>query len=347
MTWDNRIISQSELARYAIDGDRSLASQVKALLAHQRERWPLLAEGYDAYHQMQTKPIKVDEAEVVVQHNPRRIRSTAAIVDRKSIAERACFLCPDNLPPEEKGIAYEDMVILCNPYPVLDRHLSIVHREHIEQKIDGNGRLILALARDLGSEFFVLYNGPECGASAPDHFHLQACSSALLPIAEHLFDNEPALSEECPSCEDAAANSFELFTLGGCARTVVVIRGGDPSEVDEWIARVVAELGRHFGKREPMINVVCTYSNRIWTVYVFPRAKHRPASFFAEGEQQLIVSPGAIDMAGVVVVPQREHFDRLDGERLAAIYREVSVNEDTVNQMLDFLTSAEETFWNE
>ena len=350
MNWDQMIISERELRAYQEDEtDQSLDARVAALIDQQIETWSLLRDGCEAFAQIEIKRVRVQESEVVIQHNPRRIRSTAASVDKASVENRGCFLCPENLPQEEKGIAYGDhLVILCNPFPVLDRHLSIVHREHVPQQIEGNVESLLALAHDLGPRYFALYNGPECGASAPDHLHFQACSRELLPIEENLYEDEPVLVEDCSYCEETARNSFELFTLGGCGRSVVVFRGGNRDEVAYWVYEVIKELALQTDKTEPLINVICTYDPKVWTVYLFPRSKHRPAVFYAEGEQRLVVSPGAIDMAGVVVVPEREHFDKIDGERMAAIFSEVSMNGDIVNDLVDGICSLpepEETGW--
>ncbi|HWO00105.1 MAG TPA: DUF4922 domain-containing protein [Blastocatellia bacterium] len=350
MSWDERIIGNEELESYLEDeGDSGLPEMAFSLIEHQREHWPLLAEGYSALDQIETKRVPVEESEVVIQHNPKRIRSTAAAIDKTSVSGRPCFLCPDNLPSEEKGIAYgDDLVILCNPFPILDRHLSIVHREHIEQKIEGNVETLLDLARDFGPDYFVLYNGPECGASAPDHLHFQACSRALLPIEEHLFDEEPELAEDCSYCEETARNTFELFTLGGCGRSVVVFRGGNRSEVLRWIYDVLGELAHQTDRDEPLVNIVCVYDTKLWTIYLFPRAKHRPASFFAEGEARLTVSPGAIDMASVVVVPERAHFEKIGSNEITRIFAEVSLNSELVNDLIDGLCSlpgAEEPVW--
>jgi len=337
MNWSEKIISDSELQAYQEDEtDQSLEARVAALIDQQVSTWPLLRVGCEAFAQIETRRARVQESEVVIQHNARRIRSTGASVDKASVEKRRCFLCPANLPPEERGIAYgDDLVILCNPFPVLDRHLSIVHREHVPQQIEGNIEILLSLAHELGPSYFVLYNGPECGASAPDHLHFQACSRELLPIEDNLYDDEPVMAEDCDYCEDTARQNFELFTLGGCGRSVVIFRGGNPDEVAHWVYEVIKEMGLQADKTEPLLNIVCTYDPRIWTVYLFPRSKHRPASFYAEGEQRLVVSPGAIDMAGVIVVPEREHFDRLDGERVAAIFSEVSMNGEIVNELVD------------
>jgi len=350
MNWEEKLIEDRELRAYQEDDcDQSLEARIAALIDEQNETWPLLREGLESFAHIETRRVKVEESEVVIQHNPRRIRSTAAAVDKDSVGNRRCFLCPDGLPTEEKGIAYgDDLVILCNPFPVLDRHLSIVHREHIPQQIEGNVESLLALAHDLGSSYFVLYNGPECGASAPDHLHFQACSRELLPISENLYEDEPVMAEDCSYCEETARNSFELFTLGGCGRSVVVFRGGNPNEVAHWVYQVINELASQTDKTEPLLNIICTYDPKIWTVYLFPRSKHRPSVFYAEGEQRLVVSPGAIDMAGVMVVPEREHFDKIDGSRAAAIFAEVSMNGEIVNELVDEICSLpepEEASW--
>ena len=350
MNWGEKIISEKDLHAYQEDEtDQSLEALVAALIDQQVSSWPLLREGCEAFAQIETRRARVQESEVVIQHNVRRIRSTGAAVDKASVEKRKCFLCPANLPPEEKGIAYgEDLIILCNPFPILDRHLSIVHREHVVQQIEGNVEVLLELARDLGSSYFVLYNGPECGASAPDHLHFQACSRELLPIEDNLYDDEPVMAEDCDYCEDAARQSFELFTLGGCGRSVVIFRGGNQEEIAHWVYAVIKELAMQTDKDEPLLNIVCTYDSRIWTVYLFPRSKHRPASFYATAEDRLVVSPGAIDMAGVIVVPEREHFEKLDGDRLEAIFAEVSMNGEIVNELVDDvceLSEPEEAGW--
>ena len=133
MNWEERVITARELAPYLSDrnGGR-IAREVNALIEHQKQTWPMLAEGYAAFNAMETKRINVDGSDVIVQHNPKRIRSTNARVDKASVGARACFLCPDSLPVEEKAIPYgDDLMILCNPFPVLDRHLSIVDRRHV------------------------------------------------------------------------------------------------------------------------------------------------------------------------------------------------------------------------
>ncbi|MGA9773850.1 MAG: DUF4922 domain-containing protein [Blastocatellia bacterium] len=347
MNWDERIISGEELSRYLNGSDSSnLSARVSAMIEQQRATWPLLREGYTALAQIETKRLRVADSEVIVQHNPKRIRSTAAAVDRRSIDRRPCFLCAANLPVEEKGIAYgKDMVILCNPFPILDHHLSIVHRKHIEQKIDGNIETLLAMACDLAPDYFVLYNGPRCGASAPDHLHFQACSRRILPVEQELKAGDPLDEAHCSVCEETRRDSFELFSLEGFGRSVIVFRGSNAEETAQWFYRVLDQLPRDSEDVEPMMNIICSYESGTYTLYLFPRSRHRPACFFAEGDEQMLVSPGAIDMAGVVVVPEREHFARLGPKQMEAIYAEVSFSDATVNEILERVTSNEEVGW--
>ncbi|HEX6739490.1 MAG TPA: DUF4922 domain-containing protein, partial [Vicinamibacteria bacterium] len=174
-----------------------LPGLVAELLAQQRQAWPLLRDGYAAWARSQTRRVAVRSAEVVLQHNAGRLRNTTADVAAAAAGARPCFLCPQSLPPEEQGIAFGDeLVILCNPYPILDRHLSITHREHRPQRLSGRLETMLTLAQALGPEFFVLYNGPRCGASAPDHLHFQACARALLPIARDLEEGATVIGPE-------------------------------------------------------------------------------------------------------------------------------------------------------
>lgn len=349
MSWNGRIITEQELEKFSTNHKkRDLASRVAALFEQQRQTWAALSEGYDALAAVETKRFMIDESTVIAQHNPRRIRSTAARVDDASVRARQCFLCPSSLPPDEKGIAYgPDLVILCNPFPVLDRHLSIVHRDHVRQQISGNIETLLALAYDLGPDYFLLYNGPECGASAPDHLHFQACSRSLLPIEDDIKKGDPAPVEACEVCDQSPREEFELFTVSSSGRAVVVFRSTSGDDIALWVYETLSELAKATGKQEPMVNIICTREERFWTIYLFPRARHRPACYFAEGGERLTISPGAIDMAGVVVIPDRADFERIEAGRLVSIFSEVSYDPNAVNEIIERVcqSSAAEELW--
>ncbi len=337
MNWDGKIAADEQLG---VGAGASLVSRLSSLLDHQKRTWPLLAQGYESLSRGEMRPVEMDGTRVFVQHNPGRVRSTGAAVDIASVEARPCFLCPANLPPEEKGIEYGDgHVILCNPFPVLDRHLSIVCKEHAPQQIAGNLPLLLELAHDLSPDYFVLYNGPECGASAPDHFHLQACSRSIFPLEAALATGDAPPVPHCDMCEETVANYFELFTINDSGRSAIVFRAGNWTALAAWMKKTLDQLGSHAGKEEPPVNIIATYDQAIWTVFMFPRKRHRPGCFYAEGEEKILVSPGAIDMAGVLVAPERDHFLKLDADLIRRIYSEVSLDEGEVNGVLETVCS--------
>lgn len=338
MKWDERELSQEEMESASGSRDREdLAAKIDALIDQQKRTWPLLARGYSALERVETKPLVIERSRVFAQHNPGRIKSTSARVDKESVEKRTCFLCAENLPPEERAIRYgEDFMIMCNPFPILDHHLSIVHREHIPQEIRGNAGVLLSLARDLAGRFFVLFNGAQCGASAPDHLHFQACARDLLPVEADLKRFDASSDGEI---ETAMADGIEVFNLSDCGRSVIVFRGADREATERAIYSTLDVLSRLTNRPEPMINIVITGDENgrafSWTVYLFPRRRHRPSFFFAEGEDRLLISPGAIDMAGVVVVPEISDFIKIDSHLVREIYREVTLEDRLVREIME------------
>ena len=328
MGWETRIIKETELGPYRRDLEApDLSSEVEALINHQTVHWPLLSEGVQAFSQVSTKKIPLGSFDVFAQFNPKRITSTAAQIDKISIQNRPCFLCDENLPPEEKGLAYgEEFVILCNPFPIVNRHLSIVHRRHIKQAIAGCFETMLDLAKDLSPELFVLYNGPQCGASAPDHLHLQAGSREGLPLENHmaLIRAHPDLGVR--QHEILKADGIELLALDNYHLNVLIFGGSNRAALVKWFYRTVEILAELTSNRpEPLINLIVTFDDRSWTTYLFPRSKHRPACYYAEGDDQLLLSPGATDLAGCLVVPVEAHFEKTGSEAVRQIFSEVTL----------------------
>lgn len=337
MSWETRIIEDAELRSYRSDPARTgLPAQIQALITHQSTHWPLLREGLQALAQVSTKKLSLGRFEVVVQFNPRRMASTAAQVDPSSIQNRRCFLCDEHLPPEEKGLAYgQELVILCNPFPIVSRHLSIVHRRHLEQTIAGRFELMLAVAKDLGREFFVLYNGPQCGASAPDHFHLQAGGREGLPLEKHLALVRQQPESGIDKREIVRTENIELFTLDEYPARLLIYRGSDPEALARWFYRTVEVLAELTGgSPEPLLNAVVMFNEPEWSVCLFPRAKHRPTCYYAEGEDKLLVSPGAIDLAGCLVVPIEAHFAKITTEIVIEIFSEVSLGPQAFSHLI-------------
>src|SRR4051812_25362971 len=178
MSWE-RILQIDQPAR-------SLRQRIDDLFVQQRATWPTLRDGEASLQHLERKSLNDGDDSVTVQMNPARRRSTLANTDAKVIAARTCFLCPENMPPEERGVAFEDMVLLPNPFPILPLHCTIADREHRPQQLAGRIATFVHLAEAIGPDMVALYNSPRCGASAPDHFHLQAAHSAEIPILAQL-----------------------------------------------------------------------------------------------------------------------------------------------------------------
>ncbi len=291
--------------------------EIEELLERQVRKWPQFAKGIEGLARAKTWPVRIDWFDVFIRHIPHRVASTTASVDRESVAKRPCFLCAANLPAEEEGLQFDDFTIYCNPLPIVEHHLTIVHREHGLQQIENRFGNMLDLAAGLPG-YFVIYNGPECGASAPDHMHFQAGSRGLFPIEK-----------------DTA--SLTGVTVPNYGRNVFILRGRDRSALINRMDRVIELLAKTTGKRpEPLVNIAVLHERGEWVTYLFPRKKHRPAVFYT-GE--LTVSPASIDLCGIFVVPLAQDFERITGEAIAAIFREVTLPDGQFQEVAETLES--------
>jgi hypothetical protein len=286
--------------------------EVEELFKRQVRTWPQLTKGIEGLARARTRPVRVDWFDVFIRHIPHRVGSTTAPVDPESIAKRPCFLCARNLPPEEEGLRFdEDFRIYCNPFPIVDRHLTIVHREHGLQHIVGQFGIMLDLAAALRG-YFVIYNGPECGASAPDHMHFQAGSRGLFPIEQD-------------------TTGLTGVTVPGYGRNVFLLSGRDRSALIDRMDRAIFLLAEVADRRtEPMVNIAVFRERGEWVAYLFPRIKHRP-EVFHKGE--LTVSPAAIDLCGIFVVPLARDFERITGDAIAAIFREITLPDNQFHEV--------------
>jgi hypothetical protein len=286
--------------------------EVQELFERQTLSWPRLAQGIEGLARAKTRPVRIDWFDIFIRNIPHRAASTMAPVDSASIAKRPCFLCAGNLPPEEEGVQFgSEFTIYCNPFPIVDHHLTIAHREHRSQRIASQFGNMLDLAAALPG-YFLIYNGPECGASAPDHMHFQAGSRGLLPI-----ENDTAGMTAVP------ASNY--------GRNVFVFRGDYRSALIDRVGRAIDLLAEATGKRsEPLVNLAVFQEGGEWIAYLFPRDKHRPAVFYT-GE--LTVSPASIDLCGIFVVPLARDFEKITGDAIAAIFREVTLADEQFHEV--------------
>jgi ATP adenylyltransferase/5',5'''-P-1,P-4-tetraphosphate phosphorylase II len=278
----------------------------------------------------------------VAQCNPVREASASARVDAASLAARPCFLCQVNLPAEQERLAYRnDWLILCNPAPIFEPHFTISATTHTPQLLARSLEAMLGLARDLEGAYTVFYNGGRCGASAPDHLHLQATPAGVMP-----FETELA-AQLCSSPHASTDHWLEWVATGPVhiglsrprRRPVVVFVGASQAEILAAVARVLEVIGEiHPDDPEPMVNAFATWAEGRWIVWLFPRKAHRPACY-GTGPQDFLVSPGAVDLAGVLITPRGADFDRLTQEVIGAIYSEVLLSPGQFARLRDRLAN--------
>ena len=303
-----------------------LAGLCLELLTEQKKTWQDLREGYEAFKEVRERDLPCTGFSVRLQHNLGRIKSSAAITGANT-DERNCFLCLDHLPQDQKGILYRgDYLILCNPRPIFSHHFTVTHLDHRRQAIAGHTDTLLQLASDFGPAWTVLYNGPRCGASAPDHMHLQITPSGQMPI-------EKEIKEERRRSLAMRMKGVFLYRLQDLGREAILLEGGDPVAVGVAFKRLAEGLKNVLLiDEEPMINVMGCWEEGRWHLVVFPRRRHRPDVFFREGDARMVVSPGVIDMGGVLVTPREKDFKRLDAAWVKTIFGEVSMDGETIER---------------
>lgn len=305
------------------------SAMVQKLFYEQLNEWKPVKVSYNALKRVKSKGFVVRGCGVSVQFNPARIQSTSAKVDSKSIRERKCFLCPDNLPAEQRGLPFgNDYQVLVNPFPIFPIHFTIPSTTHTDQLIFGRYKDMLDLARCL-DEFVVFYNGPKCGASAPDHVHFQAGNKGFLPIEK---DVKTTAKKTIIS-----SAMGKVYALRHYLRNVFVIESERKDWVEKNFKKIYALLDIKEGEKEPMLNIITWYEQRRWFSCIFPREVHRPRCFYAEGEDNILLSPASVDMGGVFITPQEKDFIKITGKDIEAILQEVCISDEKMEELINSL----------
>lgn len=300
--------------------DNDLLYEVNELFEKQTEEWPLAKKNFLELTNVLTKEIKFDNFVVKVQFNPARMVSSGARTDTKAIAERPCFLCRKNRPSEQRYIEWREYDILVNPFPIFKRHLTIARHKHEEQQIKPYIGDMIDVAEQLKG-YIIFYNGPHCGASAPDHAHFQAGETEFTPITEEYFRLKNSHGRVILKNEKA-----EVCVLENYLRTVYCIESSESEKIKEIFATIYNTLAKKSSEaEEPMINVLCMYKNEKWYLFIFPRKTFRPRQY-GSGTGQLLVSPATVEMSGVFITPIKEHFENITQEDIKDIFSQITTS---------------------
>jgi len=309
-------------------------SSISRFFNRQMEKWA------DARHRFRDlKHVETHQLsdQLKVQWNPARIVSTGAKIDKKTLGDRPCFLCDKNRPKEQISKQIDErFLLLVNPFPILPVHFTIPARKHQPQSIYKNyGEMHRFLS--LHSELMVFYNGPKCGASAPDHLHFQAGTSGILPLQANWQRLSRNLTDIISLNDDEKIALIHDFVVPAF---VIISKSEDSDEA--LFHRLYKSMPVRGDETEPMMNIIAWRKGDEYISVVIPREKHRPEAYFAEGDAQMMVSPGALDMSGLIITPREEDFRKLTEESATAILQECGVSTDKMNSIITKLKASKE-----
>ena len=327
--------------------------KIEQLFQKQTLSWELAKENYQALEQYQSQTIKISKwfghkclgAQLFL--NPKRILSAAAQTDTVSIHSRPCFLCQTNRPQEQEFISYGNYQILVNPYPIFKHHFTIVDKEHTSQSIAGRFKDMLELT-DIMEEYFLLYNGPECGASAPDHAHFQACSKEE-SIQGAYYDRMELIDN------DKVQISYKDFPC-----SFIRIQAENKKTMSKTFHLIYDILATKDNGKEPMMNILAWYglertkedfgecyddefesvAEHPYNCMIFLRSKHRPDCYYAKGDEQILISPAIAEMNGIFPIVREEDMEKLTPEKVYDIYQEVSISKEKLQEIIERIKAA-------
>ena len=316
-------------------------SNISKFIRDQLSVWPLASENYRNLKNARFRNIDIDGLEVTLQLNPCRRISSEAVLDKQTISARPCFLCPENRPKEQFNIEFEGRKgrkyrITLNPYPIFPSHLVVSSFGHTPQSIWHRYPDMLDFVHS-NPEFVSFYNGPESGASAPDHMHFQACPAGMMPLerkVNSILDSGKSDSLEYLS----SVREASLYHFSGFARGIFILRASTAKSIVKLFYRLLDCAPVKEGDSEPRFNLLTWFSGEEYRSAVIFRDKHRSHHYFSSGEDHLAVSPGAADMAGLFVAPEVEDYDKMDPRLLKEVISEVTLDEEEEKKLVWRLT---------
>lgn len=290
---------------------------INSLIESQLEVWPEARRNYQNLRLAERRTVAVGDLDIHLQHNPGRIRSTAAKVDAASIAARPCFLCAKNRPAEQLSAEFmPGWELLVNPFPILPVHFTISAAEHRPQ---GRIPLEMAAMAEMMPSLAFFYNGARAGASAPDHQHCQAVLKTEIPLIRLVEEMHPTSRPGF-----VASSDFGLDLPFGFYSGIIAPTHAGMADM----ARIPTFHGTDARTGEADIALANAFfwigDSGLLRVLLIPRRAHRPKCWYANDESRLTVSPGALDMAGLLILPVKEDFERISEHQIREIYSQTA-----------------------
>lgn len=299
------------------EGTNSVTARVLKMLEEQKEEWPVVGKRFAALQQIQVKTLTLSSnCHIMVQFNPDRIRSSNADISPEVLSKRPCFLCPDGRDSLQRTFPLGDYGVQVNPYPIFPEHFTVTYKSHTPQSIRGRFGEYLSVLRDLEG-LTVFYNGPHCGASAPDHLHFQACTQGILPVEKEW--------NTCRAELVTTEKSGQLLRVKNYFRTLFVLKGKSPQVIEQLFYEWLNEMPVREGEYEPRLNVIGFCHEGDYTVFLFPRNQLRPNCFYTKDDSHRMVSPASVEMGGLFITPIEKDFHALSASDAVEILNECTL----------------------
>jgi ATP adenylyltransferase/5',5'''-P-1,P-4-tetraphosphate phosphorylase II len=307
------------------------SDKARIFIHEQISEWDLANKNYSGLKKVKVKTFDFGDYYIDIQYNPERIISSSANVDPQSIESRTCFLCLENLSPQQRELMVnDDYRVLVNPFPIFPEHFTIPNVLHTDQRISGNFGIMLDLAARL-NKFVIFYNGPQCGASAPDHLHFQAGTKGFLPIENDYL---------CEICcrEVRRIDSVIVSHWPEYQRGIITLASKNRAHLIDCFEQIYQRLaGTLPDVPEPMLNILATFDSGEWVIHIIPRAQHRPSQYFESGEKQILLSPASVDLGGVMITPREEDFIKITEDDVLDIFQQVCFDTQSVLTLINKL----------
>jgi glycosyltransferase involved in cell wall biosynthesis len=330
-TYKDSIRTREFIIRQSISHEQWKKTNLDSFFPEQLKKWNLAAKNYEALKNVQKRTITIDGFDVTVQFNPARMGSTGAKLDKRTIAERPCFLCEENRPKEQITLnkKSDEFDILINPFPILPHHLTIAYYKHEVQALHRLTSHLESIYNKLTSSYAVFYNGAKCGASAPDHFHFQAVPKNEIPLIKWY---EEAMLQKEPFHQ---GKNITFYAIKNYICPLFSIEYNNNTLDSYKINRFLRSLPYHDDELEARFNIIAWRKKANTNIIIIPRRLHRPDCYYMEGDQQMMISPGALDMAGVIVTARKEDYERLTADKIKEIFAVCGLNVESIDQIIE------------